>query len=56
MKTCPFKKELEIGRLVEMEHNMGKKTATKIAKDHIAENSCYYSKFLIPMENKMKKS
>lgn len=58
--TCPFKKELAKGIKIEMEHaHLFPKSkqsyyARKIAKDHIKENSCYYSEFLIPGEKRLK--
>ena len=52
---CKFKKELEIGTLMEMEHTKDKKVAKEIAKDHLSEFDCYYSKGLLPMEKKLKK-
>ena len=55
MNKCNFKKELELGKLIEMEHHLGKKMAENIAKDHIKEFPCYYSKGLIPLEKKLKK-
>ncbi len=54
-RGCNRKKELEIGQEIEEEHGLGDKTAKKIAKDHIKEFSCYYSKGLIPMEKRLKK-
>ena len=53
--TCNKSKEIKLGTKIEMEHHLGKSMATKIANDHIKENKCYYSKFLIPMEKKMNK-
>ena len=58
--VCNFFKELAIGKKIEMEHaHLFPKSqraimADKIAKDHIKENPCYYSKGLIPMERKLK--
>jgi len=57
---CNFKKELALGKKIELEHahnfpkSKQKIMATKIAKDHIKEFSCYYSKGLIPLEKKLK--
>jgi len=57
---CNKSNELKIGRKIELEHshlfpkNMQKKMANKIAKDHIKEFPCYYSKGLLPMERKLK--
>jgi len=52
---CLFRKELRLGREIEMEHGLGRKMALKIAKDHLKEFPCYYTKGLIPMEKKLKK-
>ena len=52
---CPFKKEMKIGQKVEMEHHMGLAKAKQIATDHIKEFPCYYSKGLVPMENRLRK-
>jgi len=58
---CSFSKELKIGTKIEMEHselfpeNLQKSMARKIAKDHIKEFPCYYSKGLIPMERKLRR-
>lgn len=60
VKKCSISKELKIGKRIEMEHAhlfpkaIRNKMAVKIAKDHIAEFPCYYSKGLIPMERKLK--
>ena len=57
---CNFKKELEIGKKIELEHahnfpkNLRNKVAEEIARDHINEYNCYYTKGLIPMEKKLK--
>jgi hypothetical protein len=51
--TCNFNKELKIGTKIEMEHHLGLSMAKKIAKDHIKEFPCYYSKGLIPLERKL---
>lgn len=59
---CSSKRELEIGKKVELEHSshfpkhLQKKIAEEIARDHIKEFHCYYSKGLIPMEKKLKHS
>ena len=53
-QPCTKIKEVEIGQKVEMEYGLGKKMARKIAKDHIKEFPCYYSKGLIPMERRLK--
>ena len=37
-------KEFEKGKRIEMEHTKDEKTAEKIAKDHLFEDPCYYSK------------
>ena len=56
---CNLKKELKLGTKIEMEHkSLFKKEdqkimAQKIAKQHIKEFPCYYSKGLIPMEHKL---
>jgi hypothetical protein len=50
------KKELKLGRPIEMEHTKSKKTALRIAKQHLKEFPNYYSKGLIPMEKKLKKN
>ena len=58
---CNLKNELKIGKKIEMEHaslfpkNLQKKMAVKIAKQHIKEFPCYYSKGLIPLEKKLSK-
>ena len=52
---CDFKKEIKVGQKIELEHTKSKKFARKIAKDHLKEFSCYYSKGLIPLERKLKK-
>jgi len=58
---CNRKKEMELGRKIEMEHaslfpkKIQAKMAGKIAGQHIAEFPCYYTKGLIPMEIKLKK-
>ena len=60
MTKCNYSKELKIGEAIEMEHSSlfpkskQKQMAKKIAKDHILEFSCYYTKGLIPMEKKLK--
>lgn len=58
---CNRRKELKIGRKIEMEHahlfpkQLRTKMASKIAKDHIKEFPCYYSKGLVQMEKMLKK-
>jgi hypothetical protein len=58
---CNSKRELKLGIEVEKEHahnfpkNVRMAIRTEIAKDHIREFPCYYSKGLIPMEKKLKK-
>lgn len=52
---CNYKKELRIGKKIELEHHLGKKMAEKIAKDHLKEFSCYYTKGLLPMEKRLKR-
>lgn len=52
---CNYKKELKLGKKIELEHGLGKKMADKIAKDHLKEFSCYYSEGLIPMEKRLKR-
>lgn len=54
-KKCNIKKELKIGTLIEMEHTEDKKVARAIAKDHLKEFKCYYSKGVIPMEKKLRR-
>ena len=60
-KKCDRKKELVIGRNIEMEHaslfpkKIQKKMTGKIAEQHIDEFSCYYSKGLVKMEARLKK-
>jgi hypothetical protein len=39
-----IKKQLNIGKKVELEHGGNLKKATKIAMDHLAENPKYYTK------------
>jgi len=59
--VCKKKSELKIGTKAEMEHaklfpkNLRKIMANRIAKDHIKEFQCYYSKGLLPMERRLKK-
>ena len=52
---CNYAKELKIGSKIELEHHLGKKMASKIARDHISEFPCYYSKGLLQMEKKLSK-
>jgi len=49
------KKELALGIPIEFEHTNSKKTATRIATQHIVEFPNYYSKGLIPMERKLRR-
>ena len=49
------KRELALGIKIEMEHTRNKKVAKRIAKHHIDEFDNYYSKGIIPMEDKLKK-
>lgn len=57
---CNRNKEIKIGTKIELEHahlfpkKIQKRMAKKIAKDHINEFSCYYTKGLLPMEKKLK--
>ena len=57
---CNYLKELALGRKIEMEHghlfpkSIREKMINSIAKDHILEAPCYYSRGLIPMERKLK--
>ena len=50
--VCNFFKQLILGRKAEMEHahlfpkDKQKEMADKIARDHLKENPCYYSKLL----------
>jgi len=59
---CNKVKELRIGKCIEMEHThlfpkkLRKNMAKRIAKDHINEFPCYYSKGLIPLEKNLRKS
>jgi hypothetical protein len=58
---CNYRKELRIGKRIEMEHKslfpkkMQKIMATKIAINHIKEFPCYYTKGLLPMERKLRR-
>lgn len=45
-KTNYPNKELNIGRKVEMEHTDSKMIADKIARDHLKEDSKYYTKLI----------
>lgn len=54
-KTKYNKKELKIGRCIEMEHTKSKKVAERIAKDHLKEFPMYYAKGVLPMEIRLKK-
>lgn len=49
------KRELKIGRRIELEHTRSKSLATKIAKDHLREFPNYYTMGLLPMERKLKR-
>ena len=55
------KKEMAIGRKIEMEHsslfpkNLQKRMAGKIAGQHIEEFPQYYTKGLLPMEKRLRK-
>jgi len=57
---CNRNKELKIGTKTELEHahlfpkKIQKQMAKKIAKDHIKEFPCYYTKGLLIMEKKLK--
>lgn len=57
---CNKEKELKIGMKIEMEHaklfpkNLRKSMVRAIAKDHISELPCYYSKGIIPMEKRLR--
>ena len=48
------KKDISIGRKIELEHTKSLKTAERIAKQHEIEFPLYYKKGLIPMERKLK--
>ena len=58
--ACNKEKELRIGTKIELEHkslfpkNKQKEMAEKIAKQHIKEFPCYYTKGLIPMERRLR--
>jgi hypothetical protein len=49
---CNYKQQLKIGKKVEMEHahlfpkQIRKAMTIKIAKDHLKEDSCYYTKLI----------
>ena len=43
------------GRKIELEHTKSTKLAAKIARDHLNEFPCYYTKGLLPMERKLKR-
>ena len=54
-KGCKInKRELKLGRKIELEHTKSLKIAEKIARQHLCEFKNYYSKGLIPMEKKLK--
>lgn len=61
MKRCSLKREMKLGKKIEMEHahnfpkNLQHNIAERIAKDHIKESKCYYSKGLLPMERRLNK-
>jgi len=56
IRGCKFsKKELRLGAPIEMEHTKSRKTAMRIAKQHLCEFPHYYSKGLIPMEKRLSK-
>jgi len=48
------KKELKLGIPIELEHTNSRRVAKRIASQHIIEFPSYYSKGLIPMEQKLK--
>lgn len=58
---CNRKKEMAVGRKIEMEHaslfpkNIQGKMAGKIARQHIDEFDCYYTLGVLPMEKRLKK-
>ena len=53
---CKFnKKELSIGRKIEMEHTKSPKVAARIAKQHLCEFKNYYTKGLVPMERRLRR-
>lgn len=57
IKGCKFnRKQLSIGKKIEMEHTKNPKVAERIAKQHLCEfkNKPYYTE-LIKMENKLKR-
>ena len=56
VKKCNFNKEIKIGTKIEMEHTKSKRLARKIASDHLREFNCYYSKGLLPMEARLRRS
>ena len=55
---CKYSEQLKLGKKIEMEHahlfpkKIQTKMATKIAKDHLRENVCYY-KELVKLETKL---
>lgn len=54
-KKCKInKKELNIGKKIELEHTTSNKVAEKIAKQHLCEFPKYYTEGLLPMEKKLK--
>lgn len=58
---CNKKKEIAKGIKIELEHahlfpkKIQLTMAKKIAKDHVKEFPCYYTKGLIPLERRLKK-
>lgn len=47
--------QLKIGTKIELEHKLGIKKATEIAKDHLRESDQYYIE-LVKMERRLKKN
>lgn len=47
--------QLRIGTQIELEHHLGVKKATEIAKDHLRESDQYYVE-LVKMEKRLKKN
>jgi len=55
-KKCKFNsKELKLGIPIEMEHTNKKSVAKRITQQHLCEFPNYYSKGLIPMEDRLTK-
>lgn len=48
------KKDIQVGKRIELEHTNSIKRAERIAKQHEIEFPLYYKKGLIPMERKLK--